>query len=88
LFDPDVCLLVIRYYIHLNPVRVGALKAAETEEGALSNALLLKRRQVLRDYEWSSYRDYPGLRRPFRWLKVEAVVSRKHLSAVGERKLR
>jgi hypothetical protein len=40
LFDPDECLLAIHYYIHLNPVRVGALKAAEIEEG---------RRQELRD---------------------------------------
>lgn len=37
LFDPDECLLAIHYYIHLNPVRVGALKAAEIEEHGLSS---------------------------------------------------
>jgi hypothetical protein len=86
LFDPDECLLVIHYYIHLNPVRVGALKAAETEEGALNKALLLKRRQVLRDYEWSSYRDYAGPRRPFRCLTVEAVRERTGLSVTAYRR--
>ena len=86
LFDPEECLLAIHYYIHLNPVRVGALKAAEAEEGALDKTLLLKRRQVLRDYEWSSYRDYAGLRRPARWLTVEAVRERAGLSVTTYRR--
>jgi putative transposase len=86
LFDPDECLLAIHYYIHLNPVRVGALKAAETEEGALDKALLLKRREVLLNYEWSSYRDYAGLRRPARWLTVEAVRERTGLSVRSYRR--
>jgi REP element-mobilizing transposase RayT len=76
LFDPDECLLAVHYYIHLNPVRVVVLKAAKTEKRALDKALLLKRRKVLRDYEWSSYRDYAGLRRQARWLSVEAVRER------------
>jgi putative transposase len=73
LFDPDECLLAIHDYIHLNPVRIRALKAAEAEEGGLDKTLLLKRREVLRDYEWSSYRDYAGLRRPAPWLTLGAV---------------
>jgi REP-associated tyrosine transposase len=27
LFDPDECLLAVHYYIHVNPIRVGVLKA-------------------------------------------------------------
>jgi REP element-mobilizing transposase RayT len=76
LFDPDECLLAIHYYIHLNPVRVGVLKAAKTEERTLGKALLQKRREVLGDYEWSSYKDYAGLRPKARWLSVEAVRER------------
>ena len=86
LFDPNECLLAIHYYLHLNPVRVGALKAAETEEGALDKTLLLKRRKVLRNYEWSSYRDYAGLRRPAPWLTVETVRERAGLSATTYRR--
>ncbi len=86
LFAPDECLLAIHYYIHLNPVRAGALNAAETEEGALNKVLLLKRREVLHDYEWSSYRDYAGFRRPFRWLTVEAVRERTGLSVTAYRR--
>ena len=60
LFDPDECLLAIHYYLHLNPVRVGALKEVETQSDTLDKTRLQLRRQVLRDYEWSSYRDYAG----------------------------
>jgi REP element-mobilizing transposase RayT len=81
LFDPDECLLPIHYYIHLNPVRVGALKTAETEDGQTDHALLLKRREVLRDYEWSSYRGYAGLGQPAQWLEMETVRGRTGLSA-------
>jgi putative transposase len=76
LFDPDECLLAIHYYIHLNPVRVGRLKPTKTKEGAPDKELLRKRIEVLRDYEWSSYRDFAGLRRKTRWLSVEAVRER------------
>jgi putative transposase len=76
LFDPEECLLAVHYYIHLNPVRVGILKGVEAEEGALDKTLLRKRRERLRDYEWSSYRDYAGLRRRAQWLTLEAVRER------------
>lgn len=76
----------MHYYIHLNPVRVGVLKAAETEERALDKALLLKRREVLRNYEWSSYPDYAGLRRKAHWLSCEAVGERLGPSLVNYRR--
>jgi hypothetical protein len=62
LFDADECLFAVHYYIHLNPVRVGILKAVGIGEGAVDKTLLVKRRERLREYEWSSYRDYAGLR--------------------------
>jgi putative transposase len=86
LFDPDECLLAIHYYIHLNPVRVAVLKAAKTEKGAPDKTVLLERREVLRDYEWSSYRDYAGLRRPVRWLTLETVRERIGFSARSYRR--
>jgi REP element-mobilizing transposase RayT len=50
----DEYLLRLSRYIHLNPVRVEGLK----------DAPLAKRMSVLREYRWSSYRGYIGLRRP------------------------
>src|SRR5260370_25600657 len=85
LFDPGECLLAVHYYIHLNPVRVGILKAIEAEEGAPDKTLLLKRRERLRDYEWSSYRDYAGLRRRAQWLTLERVRGRADLSVAAYR---
>ena len=82
LFDPDECLLAIHYYIHLNPVRIGKLKEAEKQPERMDKSLLLaKRREVLRDYEWSSYRDYAGIRSRAPWLTVEAVRECSSLSA-------
>src|SRR3984893_18060206 len=86
LFDPDECLLAIPYYIHVNPLRGGNRKAIEAEEGALDKTLLLKRRERLRDYEWSSYRDYAGLRRPARWLTLERVREKADLSVAAYRR--
>ena len=86
LFDPDECLLAIHYYIHLNPVRVGILKAVEAKDEGRDKTLLLKRRERLRDYEWSSYRDYAGLRRPARWLSLETVRQSAHLSVTAYRR--
>jgi REP element-mobilizing transposase RayT len=80
IFDPGECLLAIHYYIHLNPVRVGALKAAETETGSIEAAALQRRRDVLRNYEWSSYQDYAGLRRAPSWLTLETVREASGLS--------
>src|SRR5262245_3799097 len=60
-------------YVHLNPVR----------------AKLLRREQKLRDYAWSSYREYlqPARRRP-PWLRVGRVLGEMKIpkdSAAGRR---
>jgi REP element-mobilizing transposase RayT len=68
LFDPEDCLLAIHYYIHLNPVRVGALKMAEKQSEPPEKSYLNQRREILRDYEWSSYRAYAGLAEAPKWL--------------------
>jgi putative transposase len=47
-------LLKLTRYVHLNPVHVGALRAAPLEE----------RQRRLREYVWSSYRGYAGLAKP------------------------
>jgi REP element-mobilizing transposase RayT len=86
LFDPDECLLPIHYYIHLNPVRVGALKEAEQKSEPVDKSLLIKRREVLRDYEWSSYRDYAGLRPAPAWLTLETVRQQSGLSVRSYRR--
>lgn len=86
LFDPDECLFAVHYYIHLNPVRVGILKAVGVGEGAVDKTLLLKRRERLREYEWSSYRDYAGLRRRAQWLTLETVRESADLSVAAYRR--
>jgi REP element-mobilizing transposase RayT len=85
LFDPDECLLAIHYYLHLNPVRVGALKATEKER-VVNKALMAKRRKALRNYELSSYLDYAGLRGPPRWLTLKTVREATRLSPAAYRR--
>jgi REP element-mobilizing transposase RayT len=80
LFDPEDCLLAIHYYIHLNPVRVGALKMAEKQSEPPEKSYLNQRREILRDYEWSSYRAYAGLVEAPKWLSLEEVRERTGLS--------
>src|SRR5215469_8123083 len=79
LFDPEDCLLAIHYYIHLNPVRVGALKTVEKQSEPLEKSDLTQRREILRDYEWSSYRAYAGLIKAPKWLSLEVVRERTGL---------
>jgi putative transposase len=81
LFDPQDCLLAITDYLHLNPVRAGALRLTKSRDRAFAKALLVRRRRALRDFAWSSYRDYAGLRSPPRWLTVATVRERTGLSA-------
>jgi REP element-mobilizing transposase RayT len=81
LFDPQDCLSAIHDYIHLNPVRVATLKLTKAQDSPSTKELLARRRQVLRDFEWSSYRDYAGLRSPPPWLTVETVREHVGLSA-------
>lgn len=51
LVEGNEYLLKLSRYVHLNPVMVGADKAKSLEE----------RREVLRNYPWSSFRAYAGL---------------------------
>jgi REP element-mobilizing transposase RayT len=71
LIDPGECLLPVHYYIHLNPARVGALKAVP--EGDQETEARQKRREILSHFEWSSYPYYAGLRRPPKWLTLETI---------------
>ena len=80
LFAPEESLLAIHYYLHLNPVRVGTLKEVEKQAEAVDKSQLVRRREALRDYEWSSYRDYAGLRFPPSWLTLETVREQSGLS--------
>ena len=73
LFELGECLLAIHYYIHLNPVRTGAFKAARSRSSGFEANLLKKRREMLHNYEWSSYQYYAGLRRSPGWLTLETV---------------
>jgi len=68
-------------YVHLNPVRVGALgldKAARKLEaagmGTKADAALVRERLArLRGYRWSSYRAYVGLAEAPGWLTTEEL---------------
>jgi putative transposase len=69
-------------YVHLNPVRVGALglgKAARAGAAAglaeaASPAVVRERIRRLRQYRWSSYRAYAGWESGPNWLTREAVL--------------
>jgi len=69
-------------YVHLNPVRVGALgldkpAQARSRAGMLRRphaALVGERLGRLRHYAWSSYRAYVGEARPARWLTCATVL--------------
>lgn len=60
----DEYLLKLGRYVHLNPVQVKAWR----------NRPLAERVKELRGYEWSSYREYAGLRRPSTWLVREPML--------------
>ena len=52
-------LMALSRYVHLNPVRVGALKDTPIEE----------RVEALRAYRWSSYPSYIGARKPLAFVE-------------------
>jgi hypothetical protein len=70
-------------YLHLNPVRVGALRLgkAARERAAVGMGeapdakLVAERLKRLRSYRWSSYRAYAGLEQGPKWLASEAVLA-------------
>jgi Transposase IS200 like len=86
LFDPGECLLAVHYYIHLNPVRAGKFKTRRARRGASDADLLKERREALRNYEWSSYPYYAGLRRSPGWFTLETVRRASGLSISGYRR--
>jgi len=61
----DEYLLKLSRYIHLNPVQVKAWRDRPTPE----------RVRALCAYEWSSYREYAGLRKPCGWLTVPPLLN-------------
>ena len=52
-------------YIHLNPVRVKRMSKRRIEE----------KREYLRRYKWSSYPASIGVRKPWKWLNIEHILS-------------
>lgn len=72
----------ITRYVHLNPVRVKGLESGKRERKAEGVGLrapcpevLKQRREVLKDFPWSSYPCYAGWRSAPAWLQVERVLA-------------
>ena len=83
LFESQTHAWPITRYVHLNPVRIKKLgldKAQRKREKAglikVPPELVKRRRQVLRDYPWSSYGAYLGYRQQPQWLTVTEVLGR------------
>ncbi len=72
----DEYLLKLSRYIHLNPVWVADL---EKESVAY-------RRNVLKNYVWSSYRGYAGLTKPLDFIDEASVLALMHTSAAHQRR--
>jgi hypothetical protein len=64
LVEGDGYLLKLSRYVHLNPVFVAKWR----------NASLAERRQALRNYPWSSYREYAGLVAPIGFLETGPLL--------------
>ena len=64
LVDGDEYLLALSRYVHLNPVKTGAMKEAPIEE----------RVRHLRRYRWSTYPSYIGRRKPFDFVDYEPML--------------
>ena len=65
LVEGDAYLLRLSRYIHLNPVFVKSMKSVP----------LAVRLQYLRDYRWSSYQAYAGLRKPENYVDYEPILA-------------
>ncbi len=69
-------------YVHLNPVRVGALELNKRQRAASRAGLiaaprpelLAERLRVLREYRWSSYRGYAGYSAALAWVCPEPLA--------------
>jgi len=80
--DPQAWALSLSRYVHLNPVRIGALgmdKASRRQQrqgvGLPPEAAEVRARlDRLRRYSWSSYRAYVGLAKAPPWLQSQTVL--------------
>lgn len=61
----DAYLLALSRYVHLNPVKIARVRDLPKAE----------RVHRLRAYEWSSYRDYAGMRKAPDWLAIGPVTT-------------
>ncbi len=82
LVEAETAVWELSRYVHLNPVRIGALgldKAAQRrrrvgEGEAAGREMVRARLERLREYPWSSYRGYVGLAERPKWLRIETVL--------------
>ena len=82
--EPDEWGIRLSHYIHLNPVRVARLgldklsraRKRAGAEGEPDEESICKRLEVLRAYQWSSYRSYVGLEAAPEWLESGWVLGR------------
>ena len=65
LVEGDEYLLALSRYVHLNPVHTTVMKQKSWEE----------RIQHLRQYRWSSYGSYIGLRKPFEFVDTDPLLA-------------
>jgi putative transposase len=80
--DPVQWGLALSRYVHLNPVRVGALGLKKSQQqrmragatGAPDGRVVKERVARLRRYRWSSYRPYAGLGKGPEWLKCDVIL--------------
>ena len=83
IFEPRESALLLSRYVHLNPVRIGALgldkQDQATQRMGLSGApqpdLIRRRLQLLREHQWSSYPAYAGWRNAPDWLSQGRILS-------------
>jgi len=80
--EPAAWGLELSRYVHLNPVRLGAMKLGKREQQQMRSGvsrapdprMIEQRLSRLRGYRWSSYRAYVGLARRPDWLDCETVL--------------
>jgi putative transposase len=80
--EPATWSVALTHYVHLNPVRVGALglgkqdraAAALPGAGAPDRELVNKRLERLRTFRWSSYPAYVGAARCPQWLTCDTIL--------------
>ncbi len=81
IIEEEGALAQVGRYLHLNPVRVGALRLSKAEQAARKAGLLpapsaelvAARLKALRQYKWSSYPAYAGYARAPEWLSLELL---------------